>query len=135
MEKQKKAPDGKGQEQQKPASMSAMKQEPLPEIPGKQESGQEFKLEGIHKAESKPVAQNKQESKPDEKDKSKKKKKDKPYEKWLYGMAGFGLGSLTTYLIMDHKHKKELELNGIEREAEEEARKLKARKKIVFVLE
>jgi hypothetical protein len=133
MEKQKKAPDGKGQEQQKPASKSEMKQEPQPEIPGKQESGQEFKLEGIHKAESKPVEQSKPETKPDEKNKS--KKKDKPYEKWLYGMAGFGLGSLTTYLIMDHKHKKELELNGIEREAEEEARKLKARKKIVFVLE
>jgi hypothetical protein len=91
--------------------------------------------DGKSQEKKKPVEQSKAETKPEEKVKPEKKKKDKTYEKWLYGMAGFGLGSLTTYLVMDHKHKKELELNGIEREAEEDARKLKARKKTVFVLE
>ena len=50
-------------------------------------------------------------------------------EKWLYGLAGFGLGSLTTYLIMDYQQKnKEKSMNGTDKQQEETQNKKSKRK-------
>jgi adenylylsulfate kinase-like enzyme len=42
-------------------------------------------------------------------------------EKWLYGLAGAGIGSLLTYLFMDNQNKKERRngLDGIDEERTE----------------
>lgn len=65
---------------------------------------------------------------------SEKKSVNNDNEKWLYGIAGFGLGCLTTYLVMDYQHQKEKRMYESKAKEANESRNENSKQKVKITL-